>query len=517
MWHGKRAILPFVFLQLQAGQVLKPYLRQLHRLVAHELHRFEVSFDEHQAADERCLARFNSDTRFAIASGQSLFLSDAWSEQLDQCVTMGSRYVLYSHGLVDSQNWARGFRSVGPPGKKLMEIWGTQLHTPVLEQLNSMSSARLLNLSVIGVCVPNTCLRRSELLLGWHVLLLKLGHPKGALQLPAPIRSRVRLRASHTQDALRASQLKSLLEQKDDRKPSWYLNPSSWRVRPARSAFASRALTQYYFRFRWSLYTYRMHVSQKHRYALCSVPKVGLMQFFLLDHHFHHRNVTYEDIIQPESRGSDRFVHSRACYHYWRSPTFKFVAFVRDPLERFLSAFLDKCMQSSRNCETDREGWEGVSLKSSRKEQIAAFRLFAKQRLPSPHMLIDDHWIPQSIFLNEGCRFTFQRVDFVGLLTADRNAVNWQVFEMLHAVFGFSLQRSSRLADEYFPGTGYASEGAALHTNTYHDRTMSIFSQFYNQDTLENVLRYTAQDYAAFGFRLPAWTEGITNRTSWWF
>lgn len=240
MWHGKGAILPFVFLQLQAGQVLKPYLRQLQKLVAHELHLSEVSFDERRAADERCLAHFNSDTRFAIASGQSLFLSDAWSEQLDQCVTMGSRYVLYSHGLVDSQNWARGFRSVGPPGKKLMEIWGTQRHTPVLEQLNSMSSARLLNLSVIGVCVPNMCSRRSELLLGWHVLLLKLGHPKGALQLPAPIRSRVRLRMSHTQDAWRASQLKSLVEQKDDRKPSWYLNPSSWRVRPARSAFASR-------------------------------------------------------------------------------------------------------------------------------------------------------------------------------------------------------------------------------------------------------------------------------------
>ena len=435
--------------------------------------------------DVACLSFFESDPRLLNASGWSLF-AEGWQQQLQQCLDLQARYVLYAPGVKASRKWVQDISSTGVAGKWLGGFWGGERHATLLPKLDP-------GLRLMGVCVPSRCSRRCELSLGWHVLLLKSGNA-GALdtRLPAPVRGRVRLRMSRPEDALRAEQLKTLLERLDpgnshfsrnSRMPSWYLDPPAWPARPARGAFAARTATFNFFRDVWSVFTYRMHVNHQYRYGLCSIPKVGLMQFFLMNQHLSGRNLSYEDVLQSEARVLDRSIHGLLSQVYWKSREWKLAVFVRDPLERFLSAFLDKCMRPSGNCpETDRRGWARVTLKSPIDEQVEAFRSFASQPLPTPFMLTDDHWIPQSLYLSWGCNFVWQRINFVGLLTSDRLAVNWQILEMLHTVFGLSLKLAEHLADTYFPPTGHASQMAAQRVTSYHEDSETVFSRFYDQE-----------------------------------
>ena len=434
-----------------------------------------------RAQDLQCLAVFGSDPRFSTASGQSV-LTAGWQEQLRDCSKLRARYVFYSHGLEASQRWARELASTGVSGKWLAGFLGGERQAKVLPSLPS-------SLRLIGVCVPSRCCRRCEVSLGWHVLLQLHGvfdvlREPGMASVRAPVRGRVRLRLSQPGEAARGLQLIRLLEEGlASALPLWYLDPVHWPARPARAAFTARKVIRDFFREMFAVYTYRMHVSHQYRYGFCSVPKAGLMQFFLLNHRLERRNMTYEDVLQTEARVVDRSTQGFLSQLYWKNREWKFAIFVRDPLERFLSAFLDKCMQFSRNCpDTRRVSWELATIDSPQDEQAKAFRAFAMQPLPTPAMLRDDHWIPQSLYLSQGCLFMWQRIDFVGLLSSDRPAVNWQVFEMLHSVFGFSLKLAGDLADTYFPATGHASPTAAQRAKTYGDDAATVFSKFYDQD-----------------------------------
>ena len=440
---------------------------------------------------ERCLASFNSDPRFAKASGQSFF-AEGWWLQLQECISLGARYILYSHGLEASQQWTRDISSTGIAGKLLVGYWAVGRQA---ELLPNTSSLRLM-----GLCVPSHCSRASELSLGWHVLLLMHGH-SSKVSVRAPIRSRVRLRISRSKDAARARQLGSLLERlrNDSRMPAWYLDPAAWPALSASWTSDARKLTQDFFRDLWGAYIYRMHVNQRYRYALCSIPKVGLMQFFLLNHRLDGSNMTYSDIVQTEFRTREVGTRFRVNQLYWKRSEWKLAVFLRDPLERFLSAFMDKCMRFSNLCsETHRQGWETVTSKSPVGEQVRAFRAFASQ-LPTPGMSVNDHWIPQSLYLNHGCKLTWQRIDFAGLLTSDRSAVNWQIFEMLHAVLGLSFELSEALADAYFPAAGHATKLAAQRTTTYREDDRSMFVQFYDQESARRNGYMRACPYCSIG------------------
>ena len=375
----------------------------------------------------RCLAVFDADPAYNMASGHSVF-RDGWQEQFHQCIGLGARYVLYSHGLEASRRWAQELSSSGIPGSWLAGFLGGGRQAQLVSEGAS-------GLQLMGTCVPSRCAKRSEVSVGWHVLLKKLApdawHDASRASLRPPGRGRIRLRMSRREDAARAHQLILLLESLKGGAPfpSWYLNPSSWQLRPNRAAFVARSATQDYFRREWSVFTYRLHLNHQHRYGLCSIPKVGLLQFFLLNCRLSGQNATYEDVLEPGVL-LNRHLRGLLSQVYWKRREWKLAVFVRDPLERFLSAFVDKCLQLSKNCpEVHRHGWEDVSQKSPLADQIRAFRTFASQALPTPVMLKEDHWIPQSLYLSHGCSFIWQRLDFVGLLTSDRPAVNWQVFE----------------------------------------------------------------------------------------
>lgn len=142
----------------------------------------------------------------------------------------------------------------------------------------------------------------------------------------------------------------------------------------------------------------------------------------------------------------------------------------------------DNPRKPSTHCGDDlRLGWENVSSSSHWREKLRAFRVFVSLPIPTAKMLQNDHWIPQSVYLLHGCQFTWQRLDFVGLMTSDKWQMNLQVRAMLQKL-GLSLDLACQLADQYFPIQGFASKFMERHANIHRNLGGSkgnIFRAFY--------------------------------------
>ena len=336
----------------------------------------------------------------------------------------------------------------------------------------------------IGVCVPSLCLRSMERMLGWHVVLKKFGYPQGAhRQSRPPIRSNILLRIPTGRARQHLQAVKDLREGlqavKTRRFPSWYLQPFAMPARTFKKLRVSKD-TQDFFQEEYGAFVIRHQVIARRKVAMCSIPKVGLTQFYMLMQRVGFRNASYDDFNDPNPKKGSLVATWFASHDWWRDPRWKFAVFVRDPLERFLSAFLDKCLKRSTSCGDDHKtGWQNVTLTSSRSEKLRAFGLFVSLA-PTQKMLRDDHWILQSVYLQEGCGFPIHRLDFVGLLMSDKWQVNLQVRAMLHG-FGLSLESAKNLADEYFPRKGWADDNQKKHSNIHGGGEGHLFRTFYSQ------------------------------------
>lgn len=309
-------------------------------------------------------------------------LSGTWRSRLRACTRQGHRYVIQAPALQERLEWQLQAVSLGGEAPT---VWPSS------------------NLSLLALCVPSFCSRSGELL-EWQ---------RGA-------RSHILLRLHHPTQALAVEELKGRLARTQ---PEWYLRPWRWPARPPWVAFQVRSATRHFFDFQWGLFTTRMQVISKRRAVFCAIPKVGLTQFYMLMQRLGGRNASYQDFLEPRDRGEDRLAAWFASADYWKDHRWKLLTFVRDPLERFLSAFMDKCLEDSTHCGLDLP-WP-VSLQSSREDQVAAFRWFAAAT-PGEKMLTNDHWILQSHYILHGCGFIWQRLDFVGLLSSEKPSVNYQ-------------------------------------------------------------------------------------------
>ncbi|CAJ1337100.1 unnamed protein product [Effrenium voratum] len=378
---------------------------------------------------------------FQACSGASL-LGETWPQQLVACGAREGRYVFFAHHLLESRSWRLAAASLGGSlaSGAGASLPGQEVLAAAVERRVSAEEWRQLQAEGprSGVWAGAKCCASATGSERWG-RRLGLGH--GPVEVPLLAKA-----------------------------PAWYLWPAAWPARPPRTAFRMALPTAFYMAFHWGLYITRLHASSRHRVALCAIPKVGLTQFFFMMHRIYGLNKTLDDLSHAASRYDERKVHYSLHYDFWKDPRWKFVVFVRDPLERFLSAFLDKCLKLSTHCREDhRRGWENVTDRSGLPEKVRAFNFFVAQPIPTLGMLEDDHWILQAVYIEFGCSFWWQRLDFVGLLTADKAAVNFQVREMLHGVFGFSWRSAVQLADEFFPKRGFSTEVDADHSNIYRE------------------------------------------------
>lgn len=153
--------------------------------------------------------------------------------------------------------------------------------------------------------------------------------------------------------------------------------------------------------------------------------------------------------------------------------------FVRDPLIRFVSAFLDKCTGDEHpQC----PAWKGVNTTL---RDAVEWALSAKE-------LIDGHWIPQA----HHCQL-HQRVhnyNFIGLMTRDTLA---QDASCLIGKLGLSDY------NEFRPTTSHALS------------EIETLQRFFTPDAARKLIMKYGIDYDTFGFsKEPGWIAGATGE---WF
>mmetsp|Transcript_42764 Transcript_42764/g.123676 ORF Transcript_42764/g.123676 Transcript_42764/m.123676 type:complete len:245 (+) Transcript_42764:2-736(+) len=186
-----------------------------------------------------------------------------------------------------------------------------------------------------------------------------------------------------------------------------------------------------------------------------------------------------------------------------REKGWRFAAFVRDPLDRYLSAFLSKCVPVGNNKGPANGGafchGPTLSVPLTLEDEIALFEARVRSDAARGALPDDFHWKSQSATLRDHCgmdRFNPAKLDFLGHITYDPANVNHEVQALLGLT---SLPNISGLSKEHFP----LPKGVSLlgcpksHCTEAHAQ----FQDFYrNRETARLVQGLLQDDYDTFNF-----------------
>jgi len=208
----------------------------------------------------------------------------------------------------------------------------------------------------------------------------------------------------------------------------------------------------------------------------------------------------------------------RPCYQYDRSPKrphFKAV-FLRDPLERFLSGFKNKCLtvyrrKEEQHCEPGEVFLSDVAEKTSKKirkqrDMVTMLtennKLFFEAYVDTMPLSWNVHFFPQSM----SCDGLFRHIkdyDFVGLMGDEyhenlrKMGEQFNLTEVIAKAFKLDLQRNDDNGHvQKLPG---ARPRAAA----------GLVQDFYNPHTVRRILEYMSIDYVMLGLEIPQWAEDI--------
>lgn len=171
--------------------------------------------------------------------------------------------------------------------------------------------------------------------------------------------------------------------------------------------------------------------------------------------------------------------------------------FVRDPLERFLSAFLDKCL--SGTCDRGVMDFCGLMRKPEQKGQPIPFRQAVEwlqtQNVSSPD--IDGHWRSQSHHCELHSRLhEYTLLGFMDKKTLAKNAACL----LDRAGLNFLNTQSSEASASAFwqvPDAASSSSGA----------TTEYLKSFYSKEAAEIVYSIFKDDYDLFKLPRPDWMD----------
>ena len=246
-------------------------------------------------------------------------------------------------------------------------------------------------------------------------------------------------------------------------------------------------------RYRWT----SPYVIRSHKLIFFSVPKNGCTAWKML----FRRMMGYEDwsTRMPHDEQTNGLLHMsdisiEEATSIMNSPNWTRAIFLRDPKERYLSAYLDKAHRKDGGLLKNFNGIKG-SFFNVCKEHIPMY-LNSSQTLQDflyfTERCSDGHWNPQFEVMEEKYWST---IDFVGHLeTADVDAKAL-------------LQRIG--AWEEFGASGWGNDGTGTFPSkkldlgknkTHYRRTSEKLAQFFSPQIESLVEERYAMDYAFFGF-----------------
>jgi len=185
------------------------------------------------------------------------------------------------------------------------------------------------------------------------------------------------------------------------------------------------------------------------------------------------------------------------------------VVFLRDPLERFLSGFLDKCVSSNRQ-EQSHCGPLHVLKSHSDNQQnmVDHFQDNNNSKKVLFEMFVDViplswdlHFFPQSFYC-DGIYRHIPKYDFVGYMGPNFH-------DDLHK-FSQKYDQGSQLTD--IVNSIFNVEGNRQQSNTEKHRGIETLAstkveQYYTPKTLKKVLEYVSIDYVTLNLPIPSWAE----------
>ena len=194
------------------------------------------------------------------------------------------------------------------------------------------------------------------------------------------------------------------------------------------------------------------------------------------------------------------------------SPSF---VFLRDPLERFLSAYLDKCVDSSHRVEKhcmpneifDTESEEtrssielmkGFSFDRNKKTMFAAYVDVMPLRW-------NMHFFPQSLYCNGLYRY-LEDYDFVGYMNADFYETLGTVAKRYGGRFETSLIKNFKLTPEKMRLKQSKMKNTGIETSAPEK-----VKEYYSPRALRRVLEYVSIDYVLLGLDIPDCVDEILN------
>jgi hypothetical protein len=249
------------------------------------------------------------------------------------------------------------------------------------------------------------------------------------------------------------------------------------------------------------------------KFAFCYIEKNACTQFNRLVNALN--GMSSEDAIPFwKSNSQGKFKHFFNSEHVdgfkknpiSRSNGWKMAVFVRDPAERFLSAWLSKC-----------DAWEygGIDCLGPRvtdlpdSEKVEMFEKTVVNLLPEYMRRVRDdgsynaHYDPQHIFCGG---HAIDEYDFVGKLSGSPAHIQEQVVDMLKTQAG--IEASDPLMD--LPRKLFPSEKTAGHGTG----STNLMKQFYRNRSIYNkVVSLYSADYRWASSLFTAWTPPVYTRS----
>jgi hypothetical protein len=225
----------------------------------------------------------------------------------------------------------------------------------------------------------------------------------------------------------------------------------------------------------------------------------------------------------------------------------KRVVFLRDPLERYLSAFLDKCLDHHNriyesHCAPQQvfasETNERLVYDISDDDPIKFFEAYV-DTMP---LRWNVHFFPQGIYC-DGLSRTLGDFDFVGHMDGPRfyedlhrlgqqygggggggddeqQQQHNELEAALETIFDVSQRRRQQRLSDTFTTTTTADDHHHPPNNNNNNKTYTYTEtsaatqvyKFYNAKTVRRVLEYLAIDYMTLGLRIPDWAEELLEK-----
>ena len=232
-----------------------------------------------------------------------------------------------------------------------------------------------------------------------------------------------------------------------------------------------------------------LYVDEQNKFAMCLIPKNGCTEWSMLCSRLYHKRV---QIDTPQYGIARKVFSPEAAMKVFSDKEAIRVVFVRDPLQRVLSAYLDKCVDhcsdSDHGCPRSLKGrpfGDMVNFLRDHFEEISH----------------DTHWQLQS----QHCEL-YQRVnEYTHVIPLSQSTFHEDSSCILHAAgLDWVNVDSQNTSQSFWSGRSHCA-GPTMHKSD--DNVKS----FYTQELAEIVMKIYEDDYKLLGIPHPSWINEVTG------